>query len=112
MEVLKAPLPSCIPKTCICPDGSEQPLPTLPNRILKKVSRVLERISAKIQSKLTKVCENGVDPTVCECDNVLLKGSINWVPHLFLKLLKHLVSTTLVGKGRLGGQGDYKLGVF
>merc|ERR1712172_20553 len=73
VEVLKAPLPSCIPKTCICPDGSEQPLPTLPNRILKKVSRVLEKISAKIQSKLTKVCENGVDPTVCECDNVLLK---------------------------------------
>ena len=73
VEVLKAPLPSCIPKTCICPDGSEQPLPTLPNRILKKVSRVLEKISAKIQSKLTKVCENGVDPTVCECDNVLLR---------------------------------------
>ena len=37
------------------------------------VSRVLEKISAKIQSKLTKVCENGVDPTVCECDNVLLR---------------------------------------
>ena len=88
VEVLRAPLPSCIPKTCICPDGSEQPLPTLPNRILKKVSRVLERISAKIQSKLTKVCENGVDPTVCECDNVLLKGSINWVPTLILKTFK------------------------
>ena len=40
---------------------------------LLSVSRVLEKISAKIQSKLTKVCENGVDPTVCECDNVLLK---------------------------------------
>ena len=73
VELLKTPLPSCIPETCICPDGSEQPLPSLPNRIKKKVGRVLEKIAAKIQAKLTNVCENGVDPTVCECDNVLMK---------------------------------------
>merc|ERR1712021_60506 len=53
VEVLRAPLPFCIPKTCICPD-------------------VLEKISAKIQKKLTNVCENGVEPTTCECENVLM----------------------------------------
>jgi len=72
VEVLRAPLPSCIPETCICPDGSEQPLPSLPKRILKKVARVLERIAGRIQSKLTNVCENGVEPTTCECENVLM----------------------------------------
>jgi len=72
VEVLRAPLPFCIPKTCICPDGSEKALPSLPKRILKKVSKVLDKISAKIQKKLTNVCENGVEPTTCECENVLM----------------------------------------
>ena len=72
MEVLRTPLPSCIPETCICPDGSEQPLPSLPKRVLKKVARVLEKISARIQSKLTNVCENGRSPSTCECENVLM----------------------------------------
>jgi len=72
VEVLRTPLPSCIPETCICPDGSEQPLPSLPKRVLKKVARVLEKISARIQSKLTNVCENGRSPSTCECENVLM----------------------------------------
>ena len=62
VEVLTGPLPSCIPQSCICSDGSEKPLPSLPKRILKKIKKVLEKITAKIASKLTKVCDNGESP--------------------------------------------------
>ena len=72
VDILMGPLPRCVPKSCICADGSEQPLPPLPNRILNKVQEVLDKIRAKIASKVTKVCDNGESPSVCECNNALI----------------------------------------
>lgn len=69
---MTGPLPRCVPKTCICPDGSEQDLPSLPDRIKVKINKVLAKITAKIASKVTRVCQNDTEPTTCECRNALM----------------------------------------
>ena len=68
---MNGPLPPCLPKVCICPDGSEQPLPELPEVVTMKISKILDKVASKLASKLTKICQNGADPELCECENAL-----------------------------------------
>ena len=56
---------------CICPDGSEQPLPELPEPLTRKISGILDKVASKLASKLTKICKDGADPAICECENAL-----------------------------------------
>ena len=72
MVLVTGQLPPCLPEKCICADGTEQPVPSLPRPLLKTIQRTIERVASKVVRKLAKVCDNGEDPSVCECDNALV----------------------------------------
>ena len=71
IQILVGPLPGCVPESCVCEDGSEVPLPPLPDRITTQINRVLETITSKIAGKLVQVCE-GEEPSKCKCENAFL----------------------------------------
>jgi hypothetical protein len=41
----------------------------LPKSIAERINKFIGRIAGKVAAKLTKICDEGGEPTICECEN-------------------------------------------